>query len=92
MIPTVNKTTRVARQSATAIDHILTNCFVNFDHFPISFFLPMTIEFSKTEPIYIHKRIIMIIMQLRYFVKSYTKLTGQKLKHQEIQMFVIKSF
>ena len=68
--PTINKPTRVTRQSTTAIDHILTNCFVNFDcktaicesdtsdHFPISFFLPMTNEFSKTEPVYIHKRII----------------------------------
>ena len=70
MILPINKHTRITRQSATAIDHILTNCFVNFDfkkaifksdifdHFPISFFLPMTKEFSKTEPIYIHKRII----------------------------------
>ena len=70
MIPTINKPTRVTRQSAAAIDHILTNCFVNFDfkktifksdisdHFPISFFLPMTNEFSETEPIYIHERII----------------------------------
>ena len=70
MIPTINKPTRVTRQSAVAIDYILTNYFVNFDfktaifksdisdHFPISFFLPMTNEFSKTEPIYIHKRII----------------------------------
>ena len=32
MIPTINKPTRVTRQSATTIDHILTNCFVNF-HF-----------------------------------------------------------
>ena len=70
MIPTINKPTRVTRQTATAIDHILTNLFVNFDfktaifksyisdHFPISFFLPMANEFSKAEPIYIHKRII----------------------------------
>ena len=47
-----------------------TNCFVKFDfktaifkrdisdHFPIRFFLPMTNEFSKTEPIQIQKRII----------------------------------
>ena len=68
MTPTINKPTRATRQSATAIDHILTNCFVNFDfeiaifksdisdRFPISFFLPMTNEL--TEPIYIHKRII----------------------------------
>ena len=70
MIPLINKPTRITRQSATAIDDILTNCFINFDfktaifksgisdHFPISFFLPTTNEFSKTEPIYIHKRII----------------------------------
>ena len=30
MIPTINKPTRVTRQSPTAINHILTNCFVNF--------------------------------------------------------------
>ena len=70
MVPTINKPTRVTRQSTTAIDRILKNCFVNFDfkgaifksdisdHFPISFFLPMINEFSKTEPIYVHKRII----------------------------------
>ena len=70
MIPTINKPTRVTRQSTTATDHILTDCFVSFgfqtaifksdisDHFPISFILPMTNEFSKLEPIYIHKRIM----------------------------------
>ena len=31
-------------------------------------------------------------MQLRCFVKICTKLTGRKLKHQEIQMCVIKYF
>ena len=70
MTPTINKPARVTRQSVSAIGHTLTNCFVNLDfktaifksdisgYFPISFFLPMTKEFSKTEPIYIHKRII----------------------------------
>ena len=70
MIPTINKPTRVTRQSATTIDHILTNCFVNFDfktaffrsdisdHSLISFFLPITNEFSKIEPIYIRKRML----------------------------------
>ena len=69
MIPTIN-TTRVTRQSAATIDHILTNCFVNFDfktaifksdisyHSPISFFLLITKEFSKTGLIYFHERII----------------------------------
>ena len=104
MKPTINKPTRVTRQSVTAIDYILTNCFVNFDfktaifksdisdHFPISFFLPMTNEFSKTEPIYIHKRIINNNAIEMFRQKLYTKLTGRNLKHQEIQMCVIKSF
>ena len=70
IITTINKPTRVTRQSAIATGHVLTNCFVNFDfktaifksdisdHFRINFFLPMTNKFSKTEAIYIHKRII----------------------------------
>ena len=65
MIPTINKPTRVTRQSTIIIDHIITNCFINFDfktailksdisdHFPISFFLPTMDEFSKTESIFI---------------------------------------
>ena len=62
----------------------------------------MTNKFSKTEPIYIHKRIInnnaieMFRHKLhevtRCFVTSYTKVTGQKLKHQEVQMCFIKFF
>ena len=66
---TINPT-RVTRQSATAIDYILSNCLVNFDfkttifksdisgHFKISFFLPMTNGFFKPETIYIHKLMI----------------------------------
>ena len=66
----MNKPTRVTWHSATGIDYILTNFFVNFDfkttmfksdicdHFPISFYLPIANVFSKTEPIYVHKRII----------------------------------
>ena len=50
MIPIINKPTRVTKKAATAIDHIITNCFVdtNFktaifksdisDHFPICVF------------------------------------------------------
>ena len=52
MIPTINKPTRVTRKTATAIDHILTNCFIDgtfktaifksdiSDHFPICFIIP----------------------------------------------------
>ena len=50
MIPTINKPSRVTRKTTTAIDHILTNSFVDrvfktvifksdiSDHFPICFF------------------------------------------------------
>ena len=48
MIPTINKVTRVGKNSATAIDHIIANCIVDCqfktailktdvaDHFPIA--------------------------------------------------------
>ena len=51
MIPTINKPTRVTKKTATAIDHIITNSFVEntfktaiiktdvSDHFPICIFL-----------------------------------------------------
>ena len=54
MIPTKNKPIRVTRTTTTAIDHILTNSFLdrNFktavfksgisDHFPICFIIPST--------------------------------------------------
>ena len=37
IIPTINKPTNVTRQSAIATDHVLTNCFANFD-FKIAIF------------------------------------------------------
>ena len=52
IIPTINKPTRVTRKTATAIDHILTNSFIDIiiktgiikfdvlDNFPISLFIP----------------------------------------------------
>ena len=51
LIPTVNKPTRVTRNTATAIDHIITNSIINAefktgiiqtdisDHFPYSSYL-----------------------------------------------------
>ena len=52
IIPTINKPTQVTRKTATAIDHILTNSFIDIiiktgiikfdvlDDFPISLFIP----------------------------------------------------
>ena len=70
MIPIINKPTRVTRKSASAIDHIITNCFAdsNFktaifksdmsDHFPIGAFFSTTAEQTKNGVTYIYKRII----------------------------------
>ena len=64
MIPIINKPTRVTRTTATAIDHIVTNCFANTnfktaifksdisDHFPIGVFLSPIIEDKKNEVTY----------------------------------------
>ena len=69
MIPTINKPTRVTKKTATAIDHIITNSFVEntyktaiiksdvSDHFPICIFIPSTNLFTKND-INQYKRII----------------------------------
>ena len=70
MIPTINKPTRVTRKTATAIDHILTNRFIDTtiktgiiksdvsDHFPISLFIPSEKVSVENEIVYIYKGII----------------------------------
>ena len=65
MIPTINKPTRVTRKTATAIDHILTNSFVDTvifksdisDHFPICFLSQNSLpKQSNTKNMFIYKR------------------------------------
>ena len=68
MIPTINKPTRVTRTIATAIDHILTNCFIDrtfktaifksdiSDHFPICFIMPSMKTKIKNETSFLYKR------------------------------------
>ena len=70
MIPTINKPTRVTKETATTIDHIITTNFVrnNFktaiiksdvsDHFPICIFIPSTNLFTKNDVIYQYTRTI----------------------------------
>ena len=70
MIPTRNKPTRVIRKTATAINHILTNSFVDTtikvgiiksdvsDHFPIYLFIPSEKVSVENEIVYIYKKII----------------------------------
>ena len=69
MIPTINKPTRVTRTTATAIDHVLTNSFIdrNFkseifksdisDHFSVCFIIPSTKPKIENKISFIFKRI-----------------------------------
>ena len=68
MIATINKPTRVTRTTATAIEHVLTNSFIdrNFktaisksdisDHFPICFIIPSTKPKIENKTSFIFKR------------------------------------
>ena len=69
MIPTINKSTRVGENSATAIDHILANCIVDFqfktpilktdvtDHFPIAMALRIDEPVRQNQKVQnVHKR------------------------------------
>ena len=69
MIPTINKPNRVTRKTATAIDHILTNSFVDTvfktvifksdisDHFPICFLSQNSLpKQNNKENMFIYKR------------------------------------
>ena len=70
MIPTIKKPARVTKKTATSIDHITTNSFVEntfktamsksdvSNHFPICIFIPSANLFTKSDVIYQYKRII----------------------------------
>ena len=70
MTPTINKPARVTGKTATAINHILTNSFIDTiiktgviksdvsDHFPICLFIPSEKVSVENEIVYIYKTII----------------------------------
>ena len=70
MIPTINKPTRITKKTATAIDHILTNQFINVnfkttifktdisDHFPVCFILSSKEKLVESKHTYVYKRVI----------------------------------
>ena len=70
MIPTKNRPTRVTRKTATAIDHILTNQFINVnfkitifktdisDHFPVCIIISSTEKLSENKYTYVYQRAI----------------------------------
>ena len=70
IIPAINKPTRVTRKTATAIDHILTNQFINVafktaifktdisDHFPVCIIISSTEKLVENKHTYVYKRVI----------------------------------
>ena len=68
LIPTVNKPTRVRRNTATAIDHIITNSVINAEfktgiirtdisnHFPIFFIFKCVVDTTEVREEFIYKR------------------------------------
>ena len=69
MIRTINKPTRVTRKTATAIDHILTNQFINVnfktaifktdisDHFPVCIIISSTEKLVENKHTNVYKRV-----------------------------------
>ena len=70
MIPTINKPIEVTRETVTAIDHILTNTFVDWTfksdvfkssvsgHFPVIFLIPSINLSNENGTSYIYKRFV----------------------------------
>ena len=68
VVPVINKPTRVAKYTATAIDHMFTNSIINTeiksailkadisDHFPILFVAKVKVDFNIKREQYILKR------------------------------------
>ena len=68
LIPTVNKPTRVTRNTATAIDHVITNSVINAefkkgiiktdisDHFPIFFIFKCVVYTIEAREEFIYKQ------------------------------------
>ena len=95
MIPTINKTTRVTTKTATAIAHILANCFTETvfkitifksdqsDHFLICLLVPLSSTQRENKTTFIYNRIFNT-ESIESFKKTYMKLIGKKLKSQKI--------
>ena len=68
LIPTINKPTRVTRNTVTAVDHIITNSVINAefktgiikidisDHFPIFFIFKCVVDTTEAREEFIYKR------------------------------------
>ena len=104
LISTINKPTRVTMKTATAIDHILSNYFLDTDfksaifktdiadHFPVCLLLPLpSIAKSENETTFIYKRTFSSD-SIEMYNKNCMKLIGKKLKRIKILMKPTKFF
>ena len=92
LIPTTNKLTRVTMKTVTAIDHILTNSFVDTDfksaifktdisdHFPVCLLLPLPSISNQKIKLTLSIKELLALIQLKCLKKNDMKLTGKKLK------------
>ena len=97
MIPTIHKPTRVTKKTATAIDHIITNSFVQntfktaiiksdvLDHSPnCIFFLQQT--YLQKMMLSINMKEPLMMKKLKLFFKISINMTGIPLKPIRMQM------
>ena len=104
LISAINKPTRVTEKTATAIDHILSNYFVDTDfksaifktdiadHFPVCLLLPLpSITKSENETTFIYKRPFSS-NSIKMYNKNCMKLIGKKLKRIKTLMKPTKFF
>ena len=87
MTPIINKLTRTPKKTATAVDHIIPNCFgdTNFktavfkkdisDHFPICIFLSPMTEENENEVTFIYIKGVLVVKRLKNLIKNSMKLT-----------------
>ena len=103
MIPIINKPIRVTRKTATAIDHIVANCFTKTifrnvifkigksDHFSICFLVSLSPKKGKTKHLLFVKEYL-TQNQMNHLRKSCNKLIGKKLEPLKLHAKHIKHF
>ena len=104
MIPTINKPTRVGKNSATAIDNIIANCIEGYqfktpilktdvtDHFPIAMALKTDEPLIKAKRYKIYTNVTTMKMPSNHLNSDFVKWTGQSLKNAKIHMKHINIF
>ena len=104
MLPTINKPTRVTRKSATAIDHIITNNYIEssfktaiiksdiLDNFPICILFPSDTSSAENEILYQYKRIIdnerITVFSRKLFEYDWKDMIAQNKPNEAYELFL----